>query len=120
MVELLLAQPGIAVNAVNWVNSITLHFACRNGRTDMVLRLLVHPGVHVNRWTPIMMAVVNNHVETVRVMAGDGRVELDTADNAGRWPLAASLEEESEPRSHELLHAPAHRGVCTKETKDTI
>jgi hypothetical protein len=35
-------------------------------------------------WTPMMRAAHRNHVETVRVMAGDGRVELDTVDSWGR------------------------------------
>jgi ankyrin repeat protein len=89
VVELLLAQPGIAVNAVNSDNLTALHSACWSGRPDIVMRLLAHPGVHVNTrtidgWAPIMWAVRCNHVETVRVMAGDGRVELDTVDNDDR------------------------------------
>jgi hypothetical protein len=87
VVELLLARPGIDINAVNSTNLSALHGACMYGWKDVVVRLLAHPGVHlnmrdsINGMTPIMMAARGDAVETVRVMAGDGRVELDTVDN---------------------------------------
>ena len=90
VVELLLAHPGIDINAVNSGNMTALHGACMYGWKDVGVRLLAHPRVNLNirdgmdGMTPIMMAARGGHsVETVRVMAGDGRVELDTVDWTG-------------------------------------
>jgi ankyrin repeat protein len=93
----LLLERGAAVNAVDTLQRTALHCAWIIGGPGVLRILLAQPGVECNPrssdgWTPVMMAVEFGSVESVRVLAGDPRVELDTRDSirrtleeAARW-----------------------------------
>ena len=84
MVELLLAQPGIEVNAKDSRKETALYYACRGGNVVILSKLLAVPGILVNQrnyynhgWSPIMEAVVRGKPDVVRMMAAVDKVVLD-------------------------------------------
>ena len=91
VVDLLLAQPSIEVNAKDNFDHTALHFACRTGTRNIAIlsKLLAVPGILVNErdsygWTPIMDAITYGKSETlrpVRVMAAVEDVDLDVSRN---------------------------------------
>ena len=93
VVNLLLQQPGIQVNARSQANRTALHFACHYGSGRMVKRLLAHPGIDlnvrgVNGQTPLMAAVAQDKEEVVKEMVAVQGVDITTRDAEGK-----SLEE---------------------------
>ena len=104
VVDLLLAQPGLDVNAKNNNNSTALHYACefdlysmdyacvirnRNRNIAILSKLLAVPEILVNErdskgWTPIMRAIYSRKPEAVRMMAAVEEVDLDVRCNNGR------------------------------------
>ena len=99
VVNLLLQQPGIQVNARSQANRTALHFACHYGSGRMVKRLLAHPGIDlnvrgVNGQTPLMAAVAQDKEEVVKEMVAVQGVDITTRDaegksleEVGRWRL---------------------------------
>ena len=89
VVDLLLAQPGIQVNAKD-TGSTALHVACAHGdRPDMLGKVLAAPGLLMNErdiegWTPIMLAVAKGRTDAVRLMVAVNEVDLDVRDNDGK------------------------------------
>ena len=89
VVDLLLAQPGIQVNAKD-TGSTALHVACAHGdRPDMLGKVLAAPGLLMNErdnggWTPIMLAVAKRRTDAVRLMVAVNEVDLDVRDDDGR------------------------------------
>ena len=91
MVDVLLEQPSIEVNAKDNDENTALHWACRCGRVSNVAilnQLLAAPGILVNErdsdgWTPIMLAIYSEAVRVmaVRVMAAVEEVDLDVSHN---------------------------------------
>ena len=88
VVDLLLAQPGLDVNAKNDNNRTALHYACDKGNIAILSKLLAVPGILVNErdsdgWTPIMLAIYSEAVRVmaVRVMAAVEEVDLDVSHN---------------------------------------
>ena len=84
VVDLLLAQPSIEVNAKDNKNITALHLACRTrtGNIAILSKLLAVPGILVNErdsdgWTPIMLAIIYSEPDAVRVMAAVEDVDLD-------------------------------------------
>ena len=90
VVDLLLAQPSIEVNAKDNFDHTALHFACRTGTRNIAIlsKLLAVPGILVNErdsygWTPIMDALTAItygkavSFRPVRVMAAVEDVDLD-------------------------------------------
>ena len=84
MVELLLAQPGIEVNAKDSRKETALYYACRGGNVVILSKLLAVPGILVNErnyynhgWSPIMEAVFRGKPDVVRMMAAVDKVVLD-------------------------------------------
>lgn len=80
----LLLERGADVNAVDTHLQTSLHWACFYGRSGVVRILLAQDGVNcnprkVNGDTPLRLAVIGNHEESVRAMVGDGRVEVKDA-----------------------------------------
>ena len=93
VVALLLARPGIQVNAKNQWNSTALHLACANDSLASLSKLLAAPGLQLNERddfddTPIMRAISCGKTEAVLQMAAVRGVDLDAKDNHGK-----SLEE---------------------------
>ena len=91
VVDLLLAQPSIEVNAKNNKNGTALHFACRTrtGNIAILSKLLAVPGILVNErdsdgGTPITWAIIYGKPEAVRMMAAVEEVDLDVRCNNGR------------------------------------
>ena len=92
MVDVLLEQPSIEVNAKDNNENTALHWACRCGRVSNVAilnQLLAVPGILVNErerelgWTPIMAAIDVCRLDIVRVMAAVEKVDLDVRDDRG-------------------------------------
>ena len=85
VVNLLLAQPSIEVNAKDNSNRTALHYACHRGSSNIAIlsKLLAVPGILVNErdsygWTPIMDALTAiTYGKAVRVMAAVEHVDLD-------------------------------------------
>ena len=93
VVALLLASPGIQVNAKYVENRTALHSACFNGSLASLRKLMATDGLQLNEtdnWgrTPIMTAIIGEKTEAVRLMTANAGVCLDARDNQGR-----SLEE---------------------------
>ena len=89
VVDLLLAQPGLDVNAKNDNNSTALHYACDKGNIAILSKLLAVPGILVNErdsdgGTPITWAIIYGKPEAVRMMAAVEEVDLDVRCNNGR------------------------------------
>ena len=91
MVDVLLEQPSIEVNAKDNNENKALHWACRCGRVSNVAilnQLLAVPGILVNErdsrgCTPIMRAIFYGELDMVRVMAAVEKVDLDVRDDSG-------------------------------------
>ena len=86
VVDLLLAQPDIDVNAKSWGNDKALHLTCRRRNIAILSKLLAVPGILVNERdsngrTPIMSAT---KPEAVLVMAASEDVDLDVRSRNGR------------------------------------
>lgn len=93
VLEELLAQPGIQVNARSSSNRTALHIGCYYATPTLVSALLKHPGVDCNvreveGRTPLMGAVEKDREDVVREVVKMEGVDLDTRDAEGR-----SLEE---------------------------
>lgn len=88
IVALLLGR-GADVNARTASQATALHFASVQGHINVVRLLLAQPEVKCNLKdsygrTPLMGAVVRDMNTSVRVLAEDPRVELDTRDGNRR------------------------------------
>ena len=89
LVELLLMQPGINVNQRNENENAALHFACRRGVPEAILKMLLdRPEIELNPKcmtgeTPIMDAFYYGNVKAIRRLAFDSRVELDMESKSG-------------------------------------
>ena len=83
-VELLLQQPGRDVNLVDEVGYTALHFAANRGHLGVVRRLLEHPSLTClnvrNSYgnTALMLALRNNHLKCVELLAEQEGVDMDT------------------------------------------
>ena len=88
MVDVLLEQPSIEVNAKDNDENTALHWACAPGNVAILNQLLALPGILVNErdcrdWTPIMRAIRFAKLDIVRVMAAMEKVDLDVRDHRG-------------------------------------
>ena len=88
MVDVLLEQPDIEVNAKDNSDSTALHWACRCANVAILNQLLAVPGILVNErdvdgLTPIMLAISFGELDMVRVMAAVEKVDLDVRDDSG-------------------------------------
>jgi ankyrin repeat protein len=68
-----------------------LHLACEYGHHEVVLVVLVHPGIDVNQKngfgsTSFIIGCEKGKVEVVKVLLKDSRVDINLADR-GRTPL---------------------------------
>ena len=86
VVDLLLAQPGLDVNAKNNSNRTALHYACDKGNIAILSKLLAVPGILLNErdnkgTTPITWAIICRKPEAVRLMAAVEDVDLDASHN---------------------------------------
>ena len=83
-VELLLQQPDLDVNLMDSVGYTALHFASSSGQLGVVGRLLEHPSLTClnarNSYgsTALMMALMNNHLKCVELLAEQEGVDMDT------------------------------------------
>jgi len=89
VVALLLAQPGIQVNARDKMNFTALHWACQMGSVASLTILLAVPVLLLNErnsggWTPILAAIFYGKTEAVRLMAQVKEVDLDVKDSHNR------------------------------------
>ena len=89
VVDVLLAQPDIEVNAKDNSDRTALHWASAGGNVAILNQLLAVPGILVNErerelgWTPIMAAIELARLDIVRVMAAVEKVDLDVRDDSG-------------------------------------
>ena len=95
VVDLLLAQPSIEVNAKDNFDYTALHYVCSRFTTyniAILSKLLVVPGILVNErdsirgMTPIMLAIIFSKPEAVQVMAAVENVDLEVRNDDG-WSL---------------------------------
>jgi len=89
VVALLLAQPGIQVNARDKMNFTALHWACQMGSVASLTIQLAVPGLLLNEsnsggWTPILAAIFYGKTDAVRLMAQVKEVDLDVKDSHNR------------------------------------
>ena len=97
VVDLLLSQPGIEVNAKDLSNYSALHYACMSGNVAILGKLLAAPGVQFNQktmWgmTPIMLAIAHGQTDAAQMMADVDKVNLQVkksfetkAGGDGHW-----------------------------------
>ncbi|MDE2367574.1 MAG: ankyrin repeat domain-containing protein [Burkholderiales bacterium] len=85
--ELLLAQPGIEVEATNAAGETPLMMAALRGETDWVQKLIDH-GAQVNRegWTPLHYAATGPQPKAVALLLDRGAV-VDAPSPNGTTPL---------------------------------
>lgn len=86
IMQLLLSQPDVDVDAHGYDGLSAIMIASRQGNVDMIRHLLAH-GANINfRYqrclykesnTPLREAISNEHVDAVRVLLGDEDLELD-------------------------------------------
>ena len=93
VVDLVLAWPGVQVNAKDHTNSTALHYVCGSSNISILKKLLTVPGLLLNERSnnglvPIAWAIRFGNVEAVQVMAAVPEVDLEVIDSQGR-----SLEE---------------------------
>ena len=95
VVDLLLAQPSIEVNAKDNFDYTALHYVCSRFTTyniAIMSKLLAVPGILLNErdsnsgMTPIMGAIIYGKPEAVQVMAAVENVDLEVRNNDG-WSL---------------------------------
>lgn len=102
VVEALLADDRVVVDSPDNANRTPLSYGAESGVSDIVRMLLARAGVDVNRkdsnlgQSPLFWAAEQGHHEVVEVLLEDGRVEIDTANNAGVSPVAIAVENEHE------------------------
>ena len=82
VVNLLLEQPSIEVNAKDDGDNTALHWACAGGNVAILNQLLAAPGILVNERnsngrTPIMEAIWNDNIDDVWLMAAEAKVDLE-------------------------------------------
>ena len=88
VVDMLVEQPTIKVNAKDNNESTALHLACQDNNVAILNKLLAFPGILVNKrdvtgCTPIMWAIILGKLYAVRVMAAVEKVDLDVRDDSG-------------------------------------
>ena len=90
LIDSLLLQPNVDVNAKDKRNNTALHHACclPDGNA-IIAKLLAAPGILLNEEnrtgkTPIMMAVMWNRIEAVQILAAVDEVDLDVRDETGK------------------------------------
>ena len=90
LIDSLLLQPNVDVNAKDQRNNTALHHACclPDGNA-IIAKLLAAPGILLNEEnqtgkTPIMMAVMWNRIEAVQILAAVDEVDLDVRDDKGK------------------------------------
>jgi ankyrin repeat protein len=77
----------------NYNNWTCLHVACLYNRYEMVFELLKHPNINTNiqdiyGQTPLHYACYSNdHVESVKLLLDDARVDINFKSNIGNTPL---------------------------------
>ena len=90
LIDSLLLQPNVDVNAKDKRDNTALHHACclPDGNA-IIAKLLAAPGILLNEEnqtgkTPIMMAVMWNRIEAVQILAAVDEVDLDVRDDKGK------------------------------------
>ena len=88
VVDLLLAQPGIEVNAKDGTNRTAMHWACSSGTVGIMSKLLAVPGVLMNNKTksgrtPVAEAKMSRNPDTLQLMTTVEEVDLDVRDFSG-------------------------------------
>ena len=91
--KLLLDVPTIDVNIVTNIGDSAVHRACLGDNVEGLKLLLSHPSLTAPTLnlkdkcygdTPVMLAVKQNRLKPLEVLAADPRVDLDTTDKEGR------------------------------------
>ena len=85
IVELLIAQPGLKINAFSNEGSTALFYAAARGHTATVLALLGHPRAGINKldklgWSPLMVACSNGYTEIVAALVQHPCIEVNVGD----------------------------------------
>ena len=90
LIDSLLQQPNVDVNAKDKRGNTALHHACCLPVGNAIMpKLLAAPGILLNEEnrtgkTPIMMAVMWNRIEAVQILAAVDEVDLDVRDETGK------------------------------------
>ncbi|KAF5324023.1 hypothetical protein D9611_008326 [Ephemerocybe angulata] len=111
ILKLLLAVPGIDINAPDTGGRTPLIFAARNGHEAVVKLLLAAPGINVNaantgRQIPLSYAASNGHEAVVKLLLAAPGIDVNAPDTYGRTPLNCAVEYSREAVVKLLLAAP--------------
>ena len=90
MIDSLLQQPNVDVNAKDKRGNTALHHACCLPAGNAIMpKLLAAPGILLNEenrkgMTPIIMAAAWHRIEAVQMLAAVDEVDLDVRDETGK------------------------------------
>ncbi|KAF5324039.1 hypothetical protein D9611_008303 [Ephemerocybe angulata] len=121
ILKLLLAVPGIDVNAPGDYGRTSLSFAAEKGHEAVVKLLLAVPGINVNvldckGWTPLRFAAENGHEAVVKLLLAAPGIDVNAPDTGGRTPLRFAASNGHEAIVKLLLAAP---GIDVNAPGDT-
>ena len=92
IVDRLVRQPGLDVNATDEVRRTALHIAARRGHPAITALLLRRSEIEVNvqdhlGWTPLSMAAFEGHAEVIRLLLERPDLDVNRVDADRQTPL---------------------------------
>lgn len=92
IVQLLLAQPDVDIEAEDNTGRTALFHAAVNGHTETVQQLLTRPDVDVNKYDQwgqsiLFIAAENGHTEVTRQLLAQSHIKVNEKDREGRTAL---------------------------------
>ena len=88
IVQLLMNDPRIEINALNKYGYTPFHLACETGNLDIIKILIKDQRVKINTfdnngWSPFHSACENENLEIIKFLMKDPRIEINTFDKNG-------------------------------------
>ncbi|ETS77830.1 hypothetical protein PFICI_09892 [Pestalotiopsis fici W106-1] len=110
IVNKLLSQNELIVNAQNNEKETPLHLVCKKGHLDVVQRLIGCPGIELNfqsasSATPLFLAVENEHLEVVTKLLGETGIDINAPDHWESTPLHVACREGYLELAKKLINA---------------
>ncbi len=118
VVDLLLSQPNIDVNAPNFLHETPLMLAIYNKKNDLAKKL-VEKGASVNNpghWTPLHYAAASDNTEMVKFLIQKG-ADINARTLRGITPLYMAARDGKIDTVKALVNAGARKDFCTNDAR---